>query len=51
MYPEAWKGANVVSLAGAWWPSDKKEEVFRTISLGGGIAQLRPYIQHKIARV
>ena len=51
MFPEGWKGTNVVSLAGAWWPTEKKEEVFRTISLGGGIAQLRPYIQHKIARV
>ena len=51
MYPEAWKGTNVVSLAGAWWPADKKEDVFRTISLGGGIAQLRPYIQHKLAQV
>jgi len=51
MFPEGWKGTKVTTLAGSWWPKEKKEEIFRTISLGGGIAQLRPIIQHKIAFV
>lgn len=51
MYPEGWKGTNVTSLAGSWWPKERKEEIFRTISQGGGIAQLRSIIQHKIAFV
>ncbi len=51
MYPEGWKDTNVTSLAGSWWPKERKEEIFRTISQGGGIAQLRSIIQHKIAFV
>ena len=49
--PEGWKDTNVTSLAGSWWPKERKEEIFRTISQGGGIAQLRSIIQHKIAFV
>ena len=51
MFPEGWKGTNVVSLAGSWWPKERKEDVFRIISQGGGIAQLKPIIRHKIAYV
>ena len=51
MFPEGWKETRVTTLAGAWWPRERKEEIFRIISQGGGIAQLRPIIQHKIAFV
>ncbi len=51
MFPEGWKGTNVTALAGSWWPKEKKEEIFCIISQGGGIAQLRTIIQHKIAFV
>ena len=51
MFPEGWKDTRVTALAGSWWPKEKKEEIFRIISLGGGIAQLRPIIRHKIAFV
>ncbi|MBQ3193225.1 MAG: hypothetical protein IJO21_07260 [Oscillospiraceae bacterium] len=51
MFPEGWKGTNVTSLAGSWWPKERKEDIFRIISQGGGIAQLRPIIRHKIAFV
>ena len=51
MFPEGWKGTKGTALAGAWWPKERKDEIFRIISQGGGIAQLRPIIQHKIAFV
>ena len=51
MFPEGWKDTKVTSLAGAWWPKERKEDIFRIISQGGGIAQLRQIIQHKIAFV
>lgn len=51
MFPEGWKDTKVTALAGSWWPKERKEEIFRTISQGGGIAQLRSIIQHKIAFV
>lgn len=51
MFPEGWKGTNVVALAGSWWPAERKDDIFRIISQGGGIAQLRPIIRHKIAYV
>ena len=51
MFPEGWKDTRVVALAGSWWPKDRKADVFRIISQGGGIAQLRQIIQHKIAYV
>ena len=51
MFPEGWKDTKVTTLAGSWWPREKKEEIFRIISQGGGIAQLRSIIQHKIAFV
>ena len=51
MFPEGWKDTKVTTLAGSWWPKDRKDEIFRIISQGGSIAQLRPIIQHKIAFV
>ena len=51
MFPEGWKDTKVTTLAGSWWPSERKEEIFRIISQGGGIAQLRHIIRHKIAFV
>ena len=51
MFPEGWKGTNVTTLAGAWWPKERKDDIFRIISQGGGIAQLRSIIRHKIAFV
>lgn len=51
MFPEGWKGTKVTALAGSWWPKERKEEIFRIISQGGGIAQVKHIIQHKIAMV
>lgn len=51
MFPEGWKDTKVTALAGSWWPKERKDDIFRIISQGGGIAQLKPIIQHKIAFV
>lgn len=41
MYPAAFADTNVRILAGAWGRKDKKEEIFRLISLGSGMDALR----------
>jgi len=51
MFPEAWKETNVLSLAGSWWKNGEKDNLFKAISLGGGIAQVQAYVQKKIAYV
>ena len=51
MFPEGWKDTRVTALAGSWWPKERKEDIFRIISQGGGIAQLKSIIQYKIAFV
>lgn len=35
MSPTAYKGTRVTSLAGTVWRQDAKDEIFRTIALGG----------------
>lgn len=47
MYPAAWEGTNVKSLSGSWWRNEAKEDIFRTISRGGGIMELAPYMLKK----
>lgn len=51
MFPNGWQQTNVTTLAGSWWKNEEKEKIFKTISLGGGIAQLQPYMIKKIAYV
>ena len=51
MFKEAFEGTNVVSLAGSWWSPEHKDEIFKIISLAGGISQLKPYMIKKIARI
>ena len=41
MYPAAFADTNVRILAGSWGRKDKKEEIFRLISLGSGMDALR----------
>lgn len=47
MYPAAWTDTNVRSLSGSWWKNEAKEDIFRTISRGGGIMELQPYMLKK----
>ena len=51
MFPELWKDTRVTARAGSWWPRERKEDIFRIISQGGGIARLRSIIRHKLAFV
>ena len=51
MFAEGWKGTGVTALAGSWWKSECKEEIFREISLGGGIKHLKKYALQKIIRL
>jgi len=41
MLKKAWQGTAVTALAGTCWKSERKEEIFRAISLGGGISSLK----------
>lgn len=51
MFVDGWKGTGVTSLAGSWWKNDCKEDIFRRISLGGGIMHLKQYAVQKIVRL
>lgn len=43
MFPDGFIGTGVTRLAGAWWKAECAEEIFKVISLAGGIRQLSPY--------
>ncbi|NLZ31794.1 MAG: DUF364 domain-containing protein [Firmicutes bacterium] len=51
MFPRAFRGTGVTVLAGSWWKSGSKEEIFKKISLAGGISSLREYAIKKSVRV
>lgn len=51
MYPQGWKGSRLTALAGSWWDSEHKEEIFKLISLAAGIRQLQPYMRKKAVAV
>ena len=50
MFPDAFKDTKVTILAGAWWKKDKKDEIFKNISLASGISQLQEYSIKKAVR-
>jgi len=47
MFPKGWAGSKVTRLAGSWWDNTRKDEIFRLISLGGGIRQLKDFVTLK----
>lgn len=51
MFAEGWKDTGVTALAGSWWKCECKEDIFREISLGGGIKHVKKYAQQKIVRL
>ena len=51
MYPEAFKDTNITVLAGSWWDNTHKEEMFKLISLAGGISHLNKFMIKKAVRV
>ena len=51
MYKEVYVGTKIKSLAGAWWRNDKKDELFKRISLAGGITQVKEFMIKKVEKV
>ena len=51
MFPEAFKDTNVTILAGSWWDSGFKGELFKIISLAGGIKHVRRAMIKKAVKV
>ncbi len=51
MFAKGFEGTNVSVLAGAWWKSEAKEEIFRIISSGGGIRHLHKFMKKKALRI
>ena len=51
MFPEAFKDTNVTILAGSWWDNQWKKELFKTISLAGGIKHVRKSMIKKAVKV
>jgi len=51
MFPLGYLKSNVTVLAGSLWDGMHKDKLFRAISLGGGIAHVRPYLIKKTVRV
>ena len=51
MFPTAYKGTRVTSLAGTVWRQDAKDEIFHAIALGGGMMACRPLRQNVCVRV
>ena len=43
--------SKVSVLAGSWWKSEHKEDIFKIISLAGGMRDLGPYAIKKSVKV
>lgn len=43
MFPQGFVGTGVTRLAGAWWNGECVDEIFKVISLAGGVRQLSAY--------
>lgn len=51
MFPDAFRNTNISVLAGSWWDSKYKDEIFKKISLACGISHLRKYMIKKCVKV
>ena len=51
MFTEAFKGTGVTALAGSWWDSAYKAELFKILSLSGGISHIRKMMIKKLVSV
>jgi uncharacterized protein (DUF4213/DUF364 family) len=51
MYPEGYKGTCLTRLAGSWWASEHKNEIFKSISLAGGIQHIKQYMIKKVVPI
>ena len=51
MFPKAFKDTNIKVLAGSWWGNDNKEELFKLISIAGGITHVGKFMIKKTVPV
>lgn len=51
MFPAGWEESRITRLAGSWWDNERKEEIFKLISLAGGIQSLGSYMLKKCVPV
>lgn len=51
MFPRGFAGTPVTRLAGSVWDNERKDELFRAVSLAGGIMQTRRFMRKKLALV
>ena len=51
MFPEAFRDTIIKVLAGSWWGNYDKEELFKLISIAGGIAHINKFMIKKAVPV
>jgi uncharacterized protein (DUF4213/DUF364 family) len=51
MFPKGWQGSRLTVLAGSCWDNRYKDELFKSISLAGGVRQISKYMQKKAVAV
>ena len=51
MFGEAFRGTGVTALAGSWWDEGQKAELFKILSLSGGISHVKKMMIKKLVRV
>jgi len=50
MFPDGYIGTKVTRLAGSFWSKENKPEIFKAISLAGGIASIEKYMLKKMVK-
>lgn len=51
MFTEAFKDTGITALAGSWWDAAHKAELFKILSLSGGIGHIKKMMIKKLVRV
>jgi hypothetical protein len=51
MYAQGFEDTGVTRVSGSWWTRDRKDEIFKSVSMGCGIPNLSPYMIKKTAFV
>jgi hypothetical protein len=51
MVAEAFRGSGVTALAGSWWDATLKAQLFKILSLSGGISHIKKMMIKKLVRV
>lgn len=51
MFPKGWQDSSLTLLAGSCWDKEHKDEIFKLISLAGGIRHVQKYMRKKAVAV